>query len=545
MPSPHLARWFRVYAKILLWIVLASVVPPALLLTLSYYQTLRQAEADLNDAVTQGVRRVDSLLKTADLTLTNLAADIQHLEQLNDEKALRLVQRVAYKEPRFREVGIIDAQGSLVLTSLGIVEPPISFAPETRADLDRKVLQIVGPVSTRVMQERSIVLVLPTEGQGEVNILVDPIILTAYWGQVDQLDLGQDGFLAYVNTRDGQVLAGDGIIPPKVDFQSQHPPPGYLHVQKASYTGDVVVVGQVSKGWALRNWRGSLWIGAPLTGLGSALMMLACLPLIYSSRTLKHEIENALKWGEFQIHYQPILDIQTGYCVGAEALIRWCHPQEGLLLPSTFIGIAEATGLINAMSTWVCQQVMQDQALLEAQYPDVYISINISPVQLNSGDIEEVILTLMTRPQSYPGRIVVEVTEAALVEDTKTNALSAIARLHSLGIAIALDDFGTGYSNLGYLHKFHLDYLKIDRIFVTAIKQSSRISAVVDAVIDLGRNLGVELIAEGVETQEQLQFLKRRGVRYAQGYLLAHPMPIKAFQIFLAQNRQAPFALKT
>ncbi len=369
MPSPHLARWFRVYAKILLWIVLASVVPPALLLTLSYYQTLRQAEADLNDAVTQGVQRVDSLLKTADLTLANLAADIQHLEQLNDEKALRLVQRVAYKEPRFREVGIINAQGSLVLTSLGI--------------------------------------------------------------------------------------------------------------------------------------------------------------------------------GEFQVHYQPILDIQTGYCVGAEALIRWCHPQEGLLLPSTFIGIVEATGLINDMSIWVCQQVMQDQALLEAQYPDVYISINISPVQLNSGDIEEVILTLMTHPHSYPGRIVVEVTEAALVEDTKTNALSAIARLHSLGLAIALDDFGTGYSNLGYLHKFHLDYLKIDRIFVTAIKQSSRTSAVVDAVIDLGRNLDVELIAEGIETEEQLQFLKRRGVRYAQGYLLAHPMPIKAFQVFLAQNRKVPFALKT
>jgi sensor c-di-GMP phosphodiesterase-like protein len=537
MPSFHVPRWLRTHTTLLLWAMFASVTSPMLMLVFSYYQTLHRAEASLQAAVEQATRRIDSLLTTTDLILMDLAADIQNLDALNTETALNLAQTITYADPRFREVGIVDEDGALVVTSLGILDPPIPLPDDIRADLDRKTLQIVGPVTTKVMQERSIVLALPTQGKGEVNVLIDPIILTTYWSDIEQLDLGRTGFLAYVNAQSGRVLAGDGAVPPHFDLETPSPEPGVMQIRQVAHQGDVVIVAEVSKAWVLSDWRASLWMNGLLAAIGSGALMAVFLGLIHTSYNLDYDLKHALMQGEFEVYYQPIFDLHTHCCVGAEALLRWHHPHQGLLLPGVFIATAEATGLICDLGFWVFQQVLRDQALLHNQHPDLYISINLSPIQLNGAGCEPILLALMqSEPVIAVHKLMFEVTEAILLDDTRTAALEVISRLRNLGAVIALDDFGTGYSNLGYLHKFQLDYIKVDRMFVGAIQQSPRINTVVEAVIDLGRNLNIDLIAEGVETEAQLDFLKQRSVRYFQGNLLAHPMPLEAFQAFLAEN---------
>lgn len=198
-----------------------------------------------------------------------------------------------------------------------------------------------------------------------------------------------------------------------------------------------------------------------------------------------------------------------------------------------FIATAEATGLICDLGIWVFQQVLRDQALLYSHDPNLYISINLSPIQLNGAGCEPILLALMQSEQvNATHKLMFEVTEAILLDDTRTAALEVISRLRKLGAAIALDDFGTGYSNLGYLHKFQLDYIKVDRMFVGAIQQSPRINTMVEAVIDLGRNLDIDLIAEGVETEAQLDFLKQQSVRLSRAICWPTLCPWKPFKHF-------------
>lgn len=245
----------------------------------------------------------------------------------------------------------------------------------------------------------------------------------------------------------------------------------------------------------------------------------------YRQLTLESKMRHAIEHGEFSLHYQPVLDVKTGNVVAMEALIRWQNPDLGMVPPDTFIPVAERTGLIKPIGDWVlrtaCRQLANWQA---AGIAPPRVSVNLSAVQLLMPDIAEEILARLSDAQLEPHRLQLEITETALMQDVEVSA-SVVKTLHAQGVHIAMDDFGTGYSSLGYLKRFKLDALKIDRSFVNEIVMSGEDVAVVAAIVAMARRMGITVVAEGVETEAQLAYLRNLECDEVQGYLFAKPMP--------------------
>jgi diguanylate cyclase (GGDEF)-like protein/PAS domain S-box-containing protein len=240
---------------------------------------------------------------------------------------------------------------------------------------------------------------------------------------------------------------------------------------------------------------------------------------------IEHALRLALGREEFRLHFQPVIDIRTGRVASVEALIRWQHPEKGLLAPGLFIGVAEETGLIQPIGEWVfwaaCRQLADFRA---AGIPDVKMGINISAIQMRSSDLALLAKGGITAHSLAPGDLIFEITESvAMAQPDET--VRVLDVLHDMGVTLALDDFGTGYSSLSYLRMFPLDKLKLDRSFVEEIGQDIDGQVICDATIGLAQNLGLQLIAEGVETEEQLDYLKARGCNLVQGYLFSRPIP--------------------
>ena len=233
------------------------------------------------------------------------------------------------------------------------------------------------------------------------------------------------------------------------------------------------------------------------------------------------ELRHALSNGEFELYYQPIVDIQTRQIASIEALLRWRHPQRGMISPADFIPLAEETGLINAIGEWVLHRACSDAI---AWPPPIKVSVNLSAVQFRKiGPLENVCQKLKETGLP-PERLELEITESVLLESNAEN-VEMLHRLRSMGIAIVLDDFGTGYSSLSYLRMFPFDKIKIDRSFVHELAKNADCAAIVSAVAGLGRSLRIGAVAEGVETEEQLLLVRAAGCTHAQGYLFGRPCP--------------------
>ncbi|MCW2751972.1 MAG: kdpD1 [Aeromicrobium sp.] len=238
------------------------------------------------------------------------------------------------------------------------------------------------------------------------------------------------------------------------------------------------------------------------------------------SRSLaRGAIDRALSQGEFQLHFQPIVDLQTEVCLGVEALIRWEHPERGLLPASEFIDLAEVSGHMSAIGAWVIDTACAAAVDLA---DDLYMSINVSPQQLQQPRLVETVKRALIRSGLSPERLVLELTETTDVADPET-ATDQLRALNELGVRLALDDFGTGYSSLGYLKRFPVQILKIDREFVENIQHSSADRAIVRGIIDLALSFGLRTIAEGVENVEQRQIVTDLGCDFGQGFLWAQP----------------------
>jgi diguanylate cyclase (GGDEF)-like protein/PAS domain S-box-containing protein len=241
-------------------------------------------------------------------------------------------------------------------------------------------------------------------------------------------------------------------------------------------------------------------------------------------RSLQHDLHYAIENGELSLHYQPIGRVDHSI-IGFEALARWNHPRRGMIPPGTFVPLAEESGLIVAMGEWVLRQACR-QAV---SWPrPLHIAINLSPAQFRRGDIVQTVHRVLLETGLAPNRLELEITEGIFV-DNFSRAVSILRQLKALGVRISLDDFGTGYSSLSYLHAFPFDKLKIDQIFMADVDLDKRSAAIVRAVVALGHALGLQVIAEGVETVEQVEFAVAEGIEQIQGYLLGRPMPIENF----------------
>lgn len=251
---------------------------------------------------------------------------------------------------------------------------------------------------------------------------------------------------------------------------------------------------------------------------------------------LSNELRKALEREEFILHYQPQIDLRTYRVTGMEALIRWRHPDKGLISPLKFIPIAEETGLINAIGEWTlraaCAQARRWQ---DAGLPAVPIAVNLSAPQWLQPDLEKQVISALESQGLAPHLLALELTESLLMRETD-KMIQTMHRLRARGIQFAVDDFGTGYSSLSYLKRFRVDHLKIDQSFVRDIPGDSDDAAIATAIIQMGKSLRLTVIAEGVETSEQLKFLSDHGCDVAQGYYFSSPLPADGCAEFLARQ---------
>ena len=238
--------------------------------------------------------------------------------------------------------------------------------------------------------------------------------------------------------------------------------------------------------------------------------------------TLEGDLRDAIARCQFEVHYQPFFDVQTGHRQGFEALVRWRHPTRGLVQPDQFIPLAEETGLIVPLGEWVLRRACDDAT----SWPDgIKVAVNLSPVQFKQADLFDVIQSALRSSGLAPERLEIELTESVLLERAVENH-AFMQKLKSIGISLSLDDFGTGYSSLSCLTAFPFDKIKIDKSFIGNLTKRHKSSAIISSVVTLARGLDISVTAEGVETSEQFERLRTLGVNYAQGYLLGRPVPI-------------------
>ncbi|SHG90094.1 EAL domain-containing protein [Bradyrhizobium erythrophlei] len=248
-------------------------------------------------------------------------------------------------------------------------------------------------------------------------------------------------------------------------------------------------------------------------------------------RAIQHELSTAIARNELRLHYQPLAKID-GEVFGFEALVRWHHPQRGMISPATFIPVAEESGLIMQIGEWVLREACREAA----SWPNpLQIAVNLSPIQFRHGDLAGLVHSTLLETGLAPTRLELEITEGVLVEDFG-RGVSILRRLKTLGVRIAMDDFGTGYSSLSYLQSFPFDKIKIDQSFISKVKNTPQSAAIVRAVIGLAHGLDLPVLAEGVETRAQLDFLATESCDEVQGYLLGRPHPISEYSKLVGRS---------
>jgi diguanylate cyclase (GGDEF)-like protein/PAS domain S-box-containing protein len=254
---------------------------------------------------------------------------------------------------------------------------------------------------------------------------------------------------------------------------------------------------------------------------------------------LTNDLRNALPLEQLELHYQPIVELTSGRIHKAEALLRWRHPVRGVVSPAEFIPVAEDTGLIVGIGDWVFREGARIAARYRATHdPDFQISVNTSAVQYRQGGIDHAAWLAHLQRLGLPGKsMLVEITESVIM-DSHSAAPEQLPKFRHAGIQVAIDDFGTGYSSLAYLTLFDLDFLKIDRSFVANLAPGSSSLALCEAIIAMAHRIGLAVVAEGIETQEQRDLLAAAGCDYGQGYLFSRPLDLAAFDAFLSKQRE-------
>jgi len=254
--------------------------------------------------------------------------------------------------------------------------------------------------------------------------------------------------------------------------------------------------------------------------------------------TLLGELRRAVDAGELVLHYQPKMDLKEGRVTAVEALVRWRHPQRGFVDPAQFIPFAEQTGYISAITRWVVSRAVEQCGVWERTGLRIRMSVNISARDLQTGDalVQHVSQALLDA-ELPAGMLCLEITESGLMEDPGS-AQSTLRKLRELGVTTSIDDYGTGYSSLAYIKQLAVNELKIDRAFVAGMEADRRNAAIVRSTIELGHNLGLTVVAEGVETDHELAELRRYGCDFAQGFYFARPMPAASFERWLSGVRE-------
>jgi EAL domain-containing protein (putative c-di-GMP-specific phosphodiesterase class I) len=257
--------------------------------------------------------------------------------------------------------------------------------------------------------------------------------------------------------------------------------------------------------------------------------------------TLEAELRYAIDRQELEVHYQPKVSLETGKIIGAEALLRWYHPERGAISPAQFIPVAEESGLVQVLGEWVLETACrQTRAWQQAGLGQLRVAVNLSARQFEQPDLPERLLRVLHETGLEPQWLELELTESMLVRDVEA-AIRRLRTLKALGVSVAIDDFGTGYSSLSYLQQFPFDILKIDRAFVRNLSVDAKNQAIATAILQMARQLELTTVAEGVEEAIELEFLRQRRCDEMQGYFFSRPLPSSEFERSIQTGKSLNF----
>ena len=516
----------------------AGIAPVSIAIWLAYRTTVENAEANLN-AIAQGIaddtskilRDVDrGLIALADVSFACTPADIN------------VMNTMAFDIPEISEIGLMRPDRKLVCTSWGAIDPPV----EPEIPPASPGFSLIGPMEIKIMKRFGLIAMRKREDGSEIGALLHPSILIGRLGA----DLGKHGFAVLLRREDTHLYAWNGNVPEMEMVESETEEGNgatrlralfkdgiertLSAVELEGYPG-IYSVAAVSDAWILNDWkRMALILGA--IGAGTSIVLLILVAGILRRRlSLQGELESSLQKDEFEINYQPVVELKSGRCIGAEALISWVQPGGARVRPDLFIPLAEDTGLIEPLTEWLMRTLRQEMEELLVADRFFHVAINLSPCHFESDRILHTSSHAFKDSAILPSQIIYEITERGLVEEDNGVAREVMTKLRARKSHIAVDDFGTGYSSLGYISSFPLDFLKIDKRFVDAIGTDAPMAGLVDSIIDMAKRLELRIIAEGIETPEQAEYLKERGVEYAQGWYYSKAVPVAEFITFVEQ----------
>ncbi|WAW87497.1 EAL domain-containing protein [Xanthomonas citri pv. malvacearum] len=514
----------RIISVTVLLVLLSATLPIGLSYYLAWRLALAREEGRLSQLAALSIRRTETAFDEAHGILLSMAASRlppcspAHLAQM---RALVLTSHYIVELGRFQ-------QGRLSCTSWGQLRNTI---PQRTVDF---VVKRGIAVTTRLLPLANPQRPLMALQLGEYNVLINPDTLA---------DINiPPGLQLAIGTPDGQILSSTGtaaehlLIDPTAKRE-----PGDLMLSQVLFgrdrRGDWSAVVTEPVAYLRGPLAAARWQLVPV-GIAMALLLVGAV-LWVSRRRLSPlaRLGIAVQRGEFIVHYQPIIALDSGACVGAEALVRWQQPDGVLVPPDAFIPLAEQSGLILPITDLVVAEVLRELGPTLAADPALHVAINVSADDIKSGRVQGVLAQALRGTGVDSGQLWVEATERSLMDIDA--ARTTITHLRGAGHTVSIDDFGTGYSSLQYLQGLPLDALKIDKSFVDTIGTHSATSAVTAHIIEMAKTLRLRTIAEGVERQEQLDYLRAHGVDLAQGWLFSRALPATGFIAYHAQARSA------
>jgi sensor c-di-GMP phosphodiesterase-like protein len=510
-----IAPRYRKLAAIALGLALAGIPAAAAHVWLSSYIE-RQVSGELDVAA----RRVVALAET------RLGASIEALDDLMNrgvrscqQADLNAMNEASFSVTPVKEVSVIAPDGATVCTNLGVplgerrvISPPISSAfPGVIIEVLR-----IGDRAEHVVRVRNM---NGLDGTGLAVLIPADLFLPR-----TSSNGGPNLVRARVDTADGALIGERGAERPERGDQADR-----MSAQLRSERFGILVTVSMARAQLLAGHDGLLLIGTIGTGSTAALILtLAAFAPWRPRGNPVSDLERALQTDAFVPYYQPIVDLTTARVTGAEVLIRWRRPDGSLVPPAQFIPLAESTGLIVPITRALMRRVCAEAGAAIGARPHFSIGFNLAARHFNDESIVEDVRAIIGGSPIALNQVLFEVTERQPL-DNLTTARRVISALQGLGVRVGIDDLGTGHSGLSYMLKLGVDFIKIDKLFVDAIDTERYSTTIIETLVELGHNMHMEIIAEGVETFEQVAHLRARGIRKAQGYVFAPPLPGSSF----------------
>jgi sensor c-di-GMP phosphodiesterase-like protein len=487
-------------------------------LVLAYRVEQRRLESELDAMVSYASSHAADVLLEVEAAIADVAFDARA------GCSLALVDELERRISASRvltNMGLVSAAGSVGCTARGLLRPPVPLEPLELLGSSDALVRLTMPVEGMLVPGAAIVAMHVLRGGDRLGATFAPRDLV----DLSLPEIAEQLARVRVSVEGTELARRNPPIPQGGPLIARSAPGGVLGVEAEVALPRALVTAR---------WRNTAWLHGGLGGLAGLVLVLGALHVAGRRASLTDELVEALENQEFEVHYQPVMDLQAGRCIGAEALIRWRHPERGMVSPDLFIALAEETGYIVPITRWLMGRIGDEMGQRLRADPEFHIAINLAPAHFETMEVVEDVRAIAAQHDLAPGQLLFEATERGLMDDETCQKV--IDALGELGSAVAIDDFGTGYSSLAYLDRFRLDYLKVDKAFVANIGTDAPTADLAGVIIAMAGSIGLKVIAEGVETEAQAAYLRERGVHYAQGWLYSKPLPAPSFLAFVGAD---------